>query len=68
MIEDIGQQPFDGARIDANAPVEAHHEIEQLDVTGIDHPIDAGRRKLLPECRHDRNPMHDIAERTEAND
>jgi len=40
---------------------------EELHVAGIDHPVDAGRWKLLSKRRHDRNPVHDVAKRAEAN-
>ena len=61
------RRKFPEARIDADAPVEAHDKVEQLYVAGIDHPVDAGRRILLPKRRHDGNRVHDVAKRAEAN-
>jgi hypothetical protein len=59
---------LDRPRVDTNAPIEAHDQIEQLHIPWIDHPVDAGSGKFVPQRRSDRNPMHDVAERAEAND
>ena len=59
---------LDRARVDADPPVDPFDEVEQLDVPRINHPVDARVRKFLTQRRGDRNPVHDISERTQAHD
>ena len=59
---------LDRARIDADAAVDPFDEVQQLDVPGINHPVDARVRKFLAQRRGDRNPVDDISERSQTHD
>jgi hypothetical protein len=52
--------------VDRQASIDHRHEVEQLPVLRADEPIDSGRRDYTPNRSGDRNRVHDIAERAEA--
>ena len=56
------------ARIERDPPVEAVDEVEQLDVSRIDHPVDARLREMAPKRGRGGNAVDDVAEGAEADD
>ncbi len=60
--------PFDRARIDRDAAIDARDEIEQFDVTRIDHPVHPTAWKLALQRGRYWNAMDDIPKRPEADD
>ena len=56
------------ARIDGDLPIDTAHELEQIDIARIDHPIDTRVGIVLPQQRGDRDAVHDVPERAEPDD
>ena len=48
--------------------VETTHEVEHLQVSRVDRPVDAGIRKMRPQRRCRRNRMHDVPKGSEPDD
>ena len=56
------------AIVDHETPVDHGNEIEQLAMFRADEPIDPSGRIRSSQRRRDRNRVHDVAERAEADD
>ena len=57
-----------GSIVDDEPAIDHRHEIEDLAVLCADEPVDACRRKRAAQRRGDRDRMHDVAKRAEADD
>src|SRR5258705_6660483 len=69
LAEPLATLPlFDRARVDPDAPVDARDEIEQFDITRIDHPVDPPAWEFFLQRGRDGNAMDDISKRPEADD
>ena len=54
--------------VEGNAPVDTVDELEQLDVSRIDHPVETRLREVVAESSRRWNAVDDIAERSETDD
>ena len=55
-------------RIDRNPPIDAVHQVDEIRVPRIDHPVDARVLEPGTQRRRKRDGVDDVAERPEADD